>query len=673
MFACRKSRKLLRRLTCFGLALFACLFGFSSSAYAARRAVLVGVSELALQTSALWLQAPRNDVIAMRQALLEQGFRGEDIVTLADGVDGALLPDSTSIQAELTRQAEISQTGDTILLYFSGHGMRAKSVPKDYQEPDRLSEVFLARDAMGATPGARADSSNVTGILRDDQLGIHLQNLLARGVFVLAIFDTCASASMTRGNEAGNIRGENADIRWRGLRPGQLVSVPGSTQSRSAKDVALMTNARASSARYVALYASESHQLTPELRLPRGSRQGKIHGLLTWSLLQSLGKRPQTYREWFNQALENYAPVLAELERLFPSRELPSPVAEGALDAPLWRNPASPLTTQPEWLARLFGNRLQIMSGQLDGLVEQQLVRVTAIQSNGQRSTATARLEQVGLQSASLTAPSPLLKNTSNPVWLVSPANTEEPPAAHALLVQSDSPFPVGVNLDYPLAIRLSEDSNADVRVLRVASKSNASRTPESPIVPTASESYRIEPLPGLAAPLANWLDKDIPLDASRLRSRLVGLAQLKWWHRLATLSAGLQLPGFEVSHEMDRPVSGKPQRSLLIRNRRPQSLDVVVASLEHDGKTQLLYPQETHESNRFEAANGAQPAEKRIPLPESRSEAPRQLLILASPAKPRTPPRFFGVSATPDNTLLLRGRATIEAEREVYGSLQNY
>ena len=690
-----------------------------SAPHAARRAILIGVSELARQSPSLWLQAPRNDVIALRGALLEQGFRPEDITVLADGVEGGGSPDSANIQAELARLTEISQPGDTLLLYFSGHGMRARPGAKNYQEPDRLSEVFLARDALRAIPGTLADTSNIDGILRDDQLGAHIHSLLARDVFVLAIFDTCAAASMTRGGDAtahANANGaEHADIRWRGLHPAQLAAAahprggktkttqthaentgnagasadqPGAAATHSANAPAHTDFAQIVRARYVALHASESHQLTPEMRLPRGSRHGVIHGLLTWSLLQALNNRPQTYREWFNIALDHYAPALTELERLYPTRELPSPVAEGALDTALWSNPAAPLTARPAWPARLTGNRLSLRFGQFDGLEARHPVRVTALQSNGQRLSAVGALEQVSLQEASLTVPAALQKAV-NPLWSISPLDTPDaPPAAHALRVHSATPLPPGIDLDFPFAIRLVGEKEADVRVsaetdVHISSAMNTASV-ASDNAASATPAYRLEALPGLVAPLANWLKSDdrngaaqaaqiTPLDGTALRQRLIGLAQLKWWHRLAALCAGMQLPGFEVSMEDDRSRPGKHRRSLRVRNRRAQSLDVVIASLAQNGRTHLLYPTERGESNRFEAANGPRPSEIRLPLPESGPGARRQLLIVASPAKSRTPPRFFGVAAAPpEEPVRLRG-ALSETASEAYCTLQDY
>ena len=106
------------------------LLGSAALAQAAQRALLVGVSELANQTASLWLQAPRNDVILMRQALQQQGFAPTDITVLADGVSGAGLPESRQIRDALTRLLAQSRSGDFVLLYFSGHGTRVRDREK---------------------------------------------------------------------------------------------------------------------------------------------------------------------------------------------------------------------------------------------------------------------------------------------------------------------------------------------------------------------------------------------------------------------------------------------------------------------------------------------------------------------------------------------------------------
>jgi hypothetical protein len=197
-----------------------------SLAFATQRALLVGVSELVNQPQALWLQAPRNDVMLMRDALLRQGFGAADITVLADGVSGAVLPDSQAIHDALARLLAQSRSGDFLLLYFSGHGTRLRDTSKLYQEPDGLSENFLARDVRGTLGSDGA----LTGDLRDADFDAWIQALLARNVFVASIFDTCSANSMTRSGTAESplIADGPADdeVRWRGLRIGQLLGAP---------------------------------------------------------------------------------------------------------------------------------------------------------------------------------------------------------------------------------------------------------------------------------------------------------------------------------------------------------------------------------------------------------------------------------------------------------------
>jgi hypothetical protein len=197
------------------------LLACGSLAFATQRALLVGVSELVNQPQALWLQAPRNDVMLMRDALRKQGFGPTDITTLADGVPGAALPEAQAIHEALARLLALSKSGDFVLLYFSGHGTRLRDAAKRYQEPDGLSENFLARDVRG-TLGA---GTVLSGDLRDADFDAWIQAFLAKNVFVASVFDTCSANSMTRGSVDAPATAEGPgddEVRWRGLRATQL-------------------------------------------------------------------------------------------------------------------------------------------------------------------------------------------------------------------------------------------------------------------------------------------------------------------------------------------------------------------------------------------------------------------------------------------------------------------
>ena len=641
------------------------LLACGSLAFATPRALLVGVSELVNQPQALWLQAPRNDVMLMRDALLTQGFAAPDITVLADGVGGAALPESQAIHEALARLLAQSKSGDFVLLYFSGHGTRLRDTAKRYQEPDGLSENFLARDVRG-TLGA---DTALTGDLRDVDFDAWIQSFLAKNVFIASVFDTCSANSMTRGavDVPATAEGPPDDeVRWRGLRATQLV---GGDAPARATPVPLPADA-VPRARYVAFFASESHQITPELRLPRKARNARPQGLLTWAVVEALSRRPATWRDLFDGVLALYPPVIDELSQRFPTRELPSPVAEGNLDAPLFANSAAPASTRPVWRAQRSGDSLSVKAGLLDGLAQQQEVRVLATLDDGAVRSAAATVAQIKLGGAWLAVPTALKEVPGSAFWSVTPLGE---PAATALRVRADRPLPAGLSLDYPAAIRTADEaSGADVRW--------------SDLGPAG---HRIE----LVAPLFGTAVSTVVVpDAAALRRRLQALAQLKWLGQLQAYGSGGQLDGFDAALEvwnasnLLRSVSVAQAASVLpslrtgermrlsVRNTSGRSVDLVIAGIDARGTLQSVYPDALGETNRFKRGTPEQPAVQRFELPWLDAAGDARLLVMAAPVTPYSAPRLFGVSFTQADVSQVRVRGgqppTERGEREVFAAL---
>jgi len=608
-----------------------------SLAFATQRALLVGVSELVNQPQALWLQAPRNDVMLVRDALQRQGFGAGDITVLADGVSGAALPESQAIHEALARLLAQSKSGDFVLLYFSGHGTRLRDVAKRYQEPDGLSENFLARDVRGTL----GSDTVLSGDLRDVDFDGWIQSFLAKNVFIASVFDTCAANSMTRGvaDTPPTAEGPADDeVRWRGLRATQLGGgAPARAMAPPAPAEAVPR------ARYVAFFASESHQITPELRLPRKARDARPQGLLTWALVEALARKPATWRDLFDGVLALYPPVIDELAQRFPTRELPSPVAEGNLDAPLFANSGAPASTRPVWRAQRTGDSLAVKAGLLDGLAQQQAVRVLATLEDGAVRGAPATLAQAGLGSAGLAVPAALRDVSGAAFWSVTPMGE---PAAIALRVRADKPLPAGLSLDYPAAIRAADDAlAADVRWTDLG-----------------ASGQRLELLtPLFGARLSTVVLPDI----AALRRRLQALAQLKWLAQLQAYGQDGRLDGFDAVLEIwsaDRLVRGVPvaqaasalpvlqageRLRLAVRNTSGRSLDLVVAGIDARGNLQPVYPDASGETNRFKRGTQEQPAARRFDLPWL--DAPgddARLLVMAVPAAPYSAPRLFGAAS---------------------------
>jgi hypothetical protein len=634
----------------------------AACAGAAQRALLVGVSELVNQPASLWLQAPRNDVVLMRQALLKQGFAAVDIAVLADGVSGAALPEAQRIHEALARLLEQSQSGDFVLLYFSGHGTRWRDAGKRYQEPDGLAENFLARDVRGAVGGSGA----LPGGLRDVDIDGWVQAFLARNVFVWSVFDTCSAASMTRGRAPAGaevVAGPPDDeVRFRGIRADLLAQGAAGAAMPPAPASPAVPRAR-----YVAFFASESHQVTPELRLPRRSRDAQPQGLLTWAVAEALQRRPATWRELFDGVLALYQPVIAELEARFPQRELPSPVAEGNLDAPLFANGAQPLATRPAWRAQRSGASLAIQAGQLDGLVPRQELRVLATLEDGTRRSAPAALAQLERGSAQLLVPAALRDVPGSALWSVTPLAE---PAAFALRVRADRPLPAGLSFDYPASIRLAragEDaSEADLRWTDLG-----------------AAGHRLE----LLSPALGAGTSGVAADPAALRDRLQGLARLKWLGELNRLAGGACLDGFEAALETwraDRMLRSEPlargatpnpllagERLVLhVRNTGGSSLDMVIVGIDAEGALRPVYPDAAGASNRFERGTRELPAAKHFELPWLAGAGAR-LFVLATPAVPHSAPRLFGAGVDPALAdLRVRGLFNALKERQLFAAM---
>ena len=634
-------------------------------AFATPRALLVGVSELANQPQALWLQAPRNDVMLMRDALLKQGFAASDIAMLADGVNGAALPEAQAIHEALAKLLAQSRSGDFVLLYFSGHGTRLRDIAKRYQEPDGLSENFLARDVRGTL-----GSDNVlTGDLRDADFDAWIQSFLAKNVFVASVFDTCSANSMTRGTADAPATAEGPsddEVRWRGLRATQLTG-----GAAPVRPLTPPTPAEAvPRARYVAFFASESHQITPELRLPRKARNARPQGLLTWAMVEALSRKPATWRDLFDGVLALYPSVIDELAQRFPTRELPSPVAEGNLDAPLFANSGAPASTRPVWRAQRSGDSLAIKAGLLDGLAQQQELRVIATLDDGAVRSAPATVAQIKLGGAWLAVPAALKDVSGSAFWSVTPM-TE--PAAIALRVRADKPLPTGLSLDYPAAIRLTDDAaTADVRWTDLG-----------------ASGQRLE----LLAPLfgANVSTVVLP-DTAALRRRLQALAQLKWLSQLQGYGKDGQLDGFDAALEVwsgDRMLRSVPVSQaanalpaartgervrLTVRNTSGRSLDLVITGIDARGNLQSVYPDELGETNRFKRGTAEQPSVKRFDLPWLDAAGDARLLVMAVPATPYSAPRLFGVGYAQADVSEVRvrgGQPPAESgERQVFAAL---
>ncbi|WP_238365062.1 caspase family protein [Mesobacterium pallidum] len=238
-----------------------CLALAAASAWAETRAVLIGVSDYVNLDADL--AGPANDVRLMADMLARRGVT--DVTLLAEG-PGAIPPDRAAILSALDAAVAASEAGDTLVIYFSGHGSQAPDMDGD--EQGGYDEIFLPRDA-GHWNGALGAVENA---ILDDEFGAVARAALGRGVQVIAILDACHSATGFRALDDG-------DGRARYLDP-ETLEIPEATAVAG-------TPAPPLEGDFVFLYAAQSDQRAFEYPV-----DGEWYGDFTRTLVNVLDTSP---------------------------------------------------------------------------------------------------------------------------------------------------------------------------------------------------------------------------------------------------------------------------------------------------------------------------------------------------------------------------------------------
>ncbi len=307
--------------------LFACLICLHSIASFAiggetrRHALLIGCSEYTNLESRFQLQGPANDVRLMRQLLIDRfefDPKRDDMITLSASEDGDHLPTRTHIEREFQRLAAEVQAGEFVVILMGGHGSQQPNLDANDFEEDGLDETFLASDA-GRWNGKIGSVENA---ISDDEIRLWLAPMVRRGAFVWLIADFCHSGSGMRGND-GEI---SRQVPLEQLIPKDALaesmaatgSQPKSVNSDAPFDIQ-------GNGGLVAIYASQSHETTPECMLPSNAASNKraYYGLLTYTLCEILSQtsRQLTYNE-LAQAIQTRYITLG--------RRSPTPLIEGS-------------------------------------------------------------------------------------------------------------------------------------------------------------------------------------------------------------------------------------------------------------------------------------------------------------------------------------------------------
>lgn len=321
-----------------------------ATAAAERYALLVGVSSVPALPRNTWLEGPRYDVPAIRNALLAQGFKASRIVSLADG---AAAPTRSAVLEQLAVLNKTLRPGDLIVIYWSGHGLLMPAQATARETPAGQPVYLLTQDSRIDTP-----TRQLSGGISSREIGLAIDGLASRRVQVVALFDSCYAAGSTRGD---------AGLVWRGLastdlgvkaRPPLLGKMPGPV----AGTAPLQADSSLSQERplFVGFFAAERQQRSAEAL--RSDYPGQARGIFTRALIAALQDGPASYLAWANFSSQYYTEALDA--RALPASARPSPVYAGALERTLW----SDAETSALWPIRRDERGWYLPYGRLDGL-----------------------------------------------------------------------------------------------------------------------------------------------------------------------------------------------------------------------------------------------------------------------------------------------------------------
>lgn len=205
MFGCLHNDRLFHRWLG-GLVLTLILLLPALPALAAKYALLVGLNQYGKQGTST-LEGPVNDVRTLCEVLVRRwGFPKNNIVTLTDQqATGA------GIRAELKRLETRTHPGDTVLLYYSGHGTSRSSVGVDattHSIPEHTG-AWLPYD-LPRDKGAQEQVANL--IIGQRDLRPALERLDRGGRRVYLISDSCYSGEVFRGQSCAAGAGKDEPL-----------------------------------------------------------------------------------------------------------------------------------------------------------------------------------------------------------------------------------------------------------------------------------------------------------------------------------------------------------------------------------------------------------------------------------------------------------------------------
>jgi hypothetical protein len=249
----------------------------------ARRALLVGIDRYTTgeqKTGGIpvargrrnWrdLKGSVNDVRALREVLIHrQGFRPEDVLVL----ENEAATREAILGAFRRHLIASAKTGDHSVFYYAGHGSRVRNSRST--ELDGKDETIVPADAN------RHAGDRVIADIRDKEWDRLFSEVLDRGAWLTAFFDSCHSGSISRSAAPLTVSTRYLDEDDRDVAELLEPDVPGHVAGMEPenRDGALIISA-----------AQEDQEAKETLRLSGGMKEW--HGAFSLALIQSLNELP---------------------------------------------------------------------------------------------------------------------------------------------------------------------------------------------------------------------------------------------------------------------------------------------------------------------------------------------------------------------------------------------
>lgn len=149
---------------------------------ARRLAICIGISDYLNNDRISDLRFSDKDAVNFREMLTSVGgVRPEDVLVLTN--DQATKANIR--EAIFVRAAEVTRPGDTLIVYYSGHGMRAADTNGD--EEDGFDEFLVPHDGR---------VGELSSMISDDEFARWLQELTGRSILI--VMDSCYSGGASK-------------------------------------------------------------------------------------------------------------------------------------------------------------------------------------------------------------------------------------------------------------------------------------------------------------------------------------------------------------------------------------------------------------------------------------------------------------------------------------------